>query len=188
MMPVFETEYGNMGGLQCWEHYIPLNIAAMAAQNEQIHVSAWPIAMPDDNHLFGREECITAARYYALSNQVFCLLASQIWTDDQKERICETEEQKNYMKIGYGMARILGPNGMEIGNSLKHDEEGITYADIDLEQNIPGKFLIDSAGHYSTPGYLRLTFDKSVHRPVHIIGNSSQDIYTYDEINFNEDK
>ena len=29
MMPVFETEYGNLGGLQCWEHMLPLNIAAM---------------------------------------------------------------------------------------------------------------------------------------------------------------
>ena len=47
MMPVFHTEYGNLGGLQCWEHYIPHNVATMAAKNEQIHVSSWPIGMPD---------------------------------------------------------------------------------------------------------------------------------------------
>ena len=35
LMPVFHTEYGNMGGLQCWEHFIPLNVAAMGGQYEQ---------------------------------------------------------------------------------------------------------------------------------------------------------
>lgn len=52
----------------------------------------------------------------------------------------------------------------------------------------PYGVMIDSAGHYSTPGYLRLTFDKSVHQSVNIIGSSSQDIYAYDEIQFNENK
>lgn len=182
LMPVFETEYGNLGGLQCWEHYLPLNIAAMASQNEQIHISSWPIGTPNEGHLFGSEQCLNAAKYYALSNQVFCLVSSQIWTDDQRDRICETEEQKNYMKPGYGFSAILGPNGMEIGNSLKHDEEGITYADIDLEQIILGKFLIDTAGHYSTPGFLSLKFDRTEHVPVKKIGDVQQKKITFDEI------
>lgn len=36
MTPAFATEYGNLGGLQCWEHYIPHNVATMAAKNEQV--------------------------------------------------------------------------------------------------------------------------------------------------------
>ncbi len=182
MMPVFETEYGNLGGLQCWEHYLPLNIAAMASLNEQIHVSSWPIGMPVEGHLFGPEQCLNAAKYYALSNQVFCLVTSQIWTDDQRDRICETDYQKNYMKNGYGITCILAPNGLEIGNHLEHDEEGITYADIDLSQIIPGKFLIDTAGHYSTPGFLSLNFDRSVHVPVNKIGDTKPTVYSYQDI------
>lgn len=182
MMPVFETEYGNLGGLQCWEHYIPLNVAAMASQNEQIHVSSWPIGMPVEGHLFAREQCLMAARYYALSNQVFCLVASQIWSDEQRDRICETDYQKNYMQNGHGFTCILGPNGAEIGNPLAHDEEGITYADIDLTQIIPGKFLIDTAGHYSTPGYLRLLFDQNMHMPVMKIGKQACHGIRYDEL------
>ncbi|GAB6172355.1 carbon-nitrogen hydrolase family protein [Paradesulfitobacterium aromaticivorans] len=188
MMPVFETEYGNLGGLQCWEHMLPLNISAMASQNEQIHVSSWPIGMPYEGHLFGSEQCVLAAKYYALSNQVFCLLSSQIWTEEQRDRICETEEQKNYMKLGYGFTKIIAPNGLEIGNPLAHDEEGITYADIDLEQLIPGKFLIDTAGHYSTPGFLSLTFDRSLHKPVHIVGDTKPQTLSYEEINNGKSK
>jgi cyanide dihydratase len=187
MCPVFETEFGNLGGLQCWEHFIPLNLAAMTSMNEQVHVSSWPIGMPHEGHLFGSEQCVTAAKYYAISNQVFCLLSSQIWTDEQRDRICETEEQRNYMEVGHGFAMIIAPNGMEIGNKLVHDEEGITYADIDLEQIIPGKFLIDSAGHYSTPGFLSLNFDRTEHKAVKHIGVSNQRVLTYDELEFKSD-
>lgn len=182
LMPVFDTEYGRLGGLQCWEHYLPLNLAAMAAQNEQVHVSSWPIAMPGDEHLFGREQCLAAARYYAISNQVFCLVSSMIWTDEQAERVCETEAQRQVMKNGHGFSAILAPNGQEVGNPLPHDVEGITYADIDLEQIIPGRFLIDTAGHYSTPGYLSLHFDRSVHTPVRMTGQPQDASMSYEQL------
>ncbi|MNI74064.1 Nitrilase [compost metagenome] len=86
------------------------------------------------------------------------------------------------MKIGYGFAKIIAPNGHVISNTLKHDEEGIVYADIDLKQIIPGKFLIDHAGHYSTPGFLSLNFDKSVHEPVRVIGKSKPSVIGYEAI------
>lgn len=35
MMPVFDTEIGRLGGLQCWEHWIPLNIQAMNANQDR---------------------------------------------------------------------------------------------------------------------------------------------------------
>ena len=187
MMPVFKTEYGNLGGLQCWEHFIPLNVAAMGGQHEQIHCGSWPIAMWDPNRPFATDQTIAAAKYYALTNQVFYLLASMIWTKEQEDRICETEEHRNAMKYGYGMTRIIAPNGVEIA-SLSPDEEGICYADIDLEATIPGRYLIDTAGHYSTPGFLRLTFDKSVRKAVNIVGNSDPQTISYDEIQFSEDK
>ncbi|SFE19544.1 cyanide dihydratase [Paenibacillus algorifonticola] len=182
MMSVFETEYGNLGGLQCWEHLIPLNLSAMASMNEQVHVASWPTGLPYDGHLFSIEVCEIATKYYAISNQTFCLLASQIWTEEMRDMLGETEYQRNYMKIGYGFAKIIAPNGHVISNTLEHDEEGIVYADIDLKQIIPGKFLIDHAGHYSTPGFLSLTFDKSVHEPVKVIGESKPNVIGYEAI------
>lgn len=185
LMPVFDTEFGRLGGLQCWEHYLPLNLAAMAAQNEQVHVSSWPIAMPSEGHLFGRSQCLAAARYYAISNQVFCLVSSMIWTDEQADRVCETEAQRQVLQNGFGFSAVLAPNGLEIGNPLPHDVEGITYADIDLEQIIPGRFLIDTAGHYSTPGYLSLHFDRSVHTPVRMTGTPQDASMSYEELHPN---
>jgi cyanide dihydratase len=184
MMPVFKTEYGNLGGLQCWEHFIPLNVAAMGGQHEEIHCGSWPVAMWDPLHPFATDQTIAAAKYYAITNQVFYLLASMIWTKEQEDRICETETQRQVMKFGYGMSRIIAPNGVEIGTRLSPDEEGLCYADIDLEMILPGRYLIDTAGQYSTPGFLRLTFDRSVHRAVHMIGDSRPEALAYEEIQF----
>jgi len=188
MMPVFETEYGNLGGLQCWEHILPLNVAAMGSLNEQVHVSSWPIFLPQEGHLFGPDPCEVTVKYYALTNQTFCLMSSQIWTEEMRDMICETDEQKNFMHLGFGRTQIVAPNGSIISNKLAHDEEGIAYADIDLEQIIPGKFMVDPAGHYSTPGFLSLNFDRTVHTPVKIIGNTAPQSMSYEEIQFNTEK
>ena len=186
LMPVFHTEYGNMGGLQCWEHFIPLNVAAMGGQYEQIHCGSWPIAMWDPNNMFATEQTHAAATYYAVTNQVFYLLASMIWTEDQADRICETDAHRATMKLGYGMTKIIAPNGTDIGTHLEPDEEGICYADIDLGAYISGRYIIDTAGTYSTPGYLRMTLDKSVHKAVNIVGDVEQKVIPYNEIQFDE--
>ena len=183
MMPVFDTEYGRLGGLQCWEHMLPANLAAMSSQYEQIHVASWPIGYPDDNHPFGSPQCIIASQYYAMTNQCFVLECSMIWTEEQADRICETEKERAMMSLGYGHTRVIGPNGIAI-SEVDSDKEGIAYADCDLGAIIPVNYLIDTAGHYSTPGFLHLVFDKTVHKPVHTIGEGADCSMSYDEIQF----
>ena len=181
MAPIIKSEYGNLGGLQCWEHQIPMNIAAMGALNEQIHVASWPIAMPNEEHCFRREASIIACQYYAIANQCFVLMCSQMWTDQQSDAICETPAMREMMVNGYGYTMIIGPNG-KILSELPHDKEGICYADIDLEAIIPGRFLIDTAGHYSTPGFLSMTFDRREHKPVFVIGEGKDCSMSFEEI------
>lgn len=185
MMPVFETEYGNLGGLQCWEHIIPLNIAAMASMNEQIHVSSWPSFLPKDGDLFGIEACEICAKFYSVSNQVFSLMSSMIYTDEMREMLCENEYQRAFMENGNGCTEIIAPNG-KILAAVPHDEEGIAVADANLEQLIPGKFLVDTAGHYSTPGFLRMIFDRSEHVPVKKTGTPGVSGMSYEELHEEE--
>lgn len=187
MFPVLETPYGNLGGLQCWEHLLPHNLSAMGALNEQVHVASWPIFVQDEAHILSWVGWDVSTKYHCLSNQVFALMSSQLWTTEMRDILAENEEQRNFMPLGGGRALIIAPNGMVISNTLPHTEEGIVYADIDLEQIIPGKCFIDPTGHYSTPGFLSLTFDRSVHKPVKIIGDDKQRVITYDEIQFTEE-
>lgn len=84
------------------------------------------------------------------------------------------------------MTKIIAPNGTDIGTHLEPDEEGICYADIDLGAYISGRYIIDTAGTYSTPGYLRLTLDKSVHKAEKYCGGCGQKVIPYNEIQFDE--
>ena len=182
MMPCFDTEYGRLAGLECWEHDIPLNIAAMASLNEQIHCAAWPSFFPVDGHLFGVESCEIVQKSYAITNQCFVLMASQLWTKEMEDMLCDTEDKKQIMDYGYGCTRIIAPNG-KVMASVPHDQEGIAVAEVNLEQTIPGKYLTDPAGHYSTPQCLRLIFDQSEHYPVMKVGKQADHFISFDELN-----
>ncbi len=70
---VFDTAVGRLGGLVCWEHWMPLARFAMHARGEQIHVAAWP-DVPEIHHL--------ASRNYAFEGRCFVVCASTFLTAD----------------------------------------------------------------------------------------------------------
>lgn len=153
----------------------------MTARNEQTNVSSWPIGMPDPTHPFASQQCRNAVDFYALTNGCFVLQDSQIWTEDQAYRICDTPQQREMMQASHGFTRILGPKGCVISEPAD-DEEGICHTDIDLADIIPVKHLIDTAGHYSTPGITRLHVDMSEHGPVHLDGGLQRRELRYDDM------
>lgn len=185
MMPVFETEYGNLGGLQCWEHYIPANVATMNAKNEQIHVSAWPIGMPDPGASFAVEQCATGAQYYALATGTWTLCTSQLWTPEIEAVCCKNDAQKAVMAYGHGFTRIVSPTGCVVAQ-MAHDKEGVLYADVDMNLIPVAKYFIDPAGHYSTPGNMQLYVDASPQKPVSILDEEPPHSLTYAEIHRDE--
>lgn len=181
MAPVFKTEYGNLGGLQCWEHILPLNLAAMGSQNEQIHVASWPSFFPGEGELMGIRACELCSLYYALSNQVYVIMSSMIYTDEMRDMIADTEFKQTLMANGYGCTEIIAPNA-EVIAKVPRDEEGFAIAEADLNAIIPGKFCTDPTGHYSTPGFLSLTFDQREHVPVKKIGEQTDHHMSYEQI------
>jgi len=57
---VHEAEWGNLGSLICWEHWMPLARAAMHNLGESVHVAAWPTV---------REQYAIASRHYAMEGR-----------------------------------------------------------------------------------------------------------------------
>ena len=47
---VLDTSIGRIGGLACWEHWMPLTRFAMHAKGEQIHIAAWPEVGDPEKH------------------------------------------------------------------------------------------------------------------------------------------
>lgn len=185
MMPCFKTEIGNLGGLQCWEHWVPLNIMAMNFQNEQVHVASWPAFFPGDEALVSTPPNEVAGKYHALTTQSFVIMSTQIHTQEILEKICSVDGQRQVygglVAAGGGHACIIAPNGKIISNQIPADQEGIVYADIDLEQIIECKYQIDPAGHYSNKS-LSMNFNQGPQSPVRKFGSSKDEIMTYEEL------
>ena len=185
MMPVFETELGNLGGLMCFEHLVPLNILAMNSLNEQVHVGSWPAFVDPEKHLFSTIPSETSSKYYALSTQSFVIMCSQIYTKEMEEMLLvgTNDVYRNPIPVGRGgCTKIYNPYGNVISEPLPDDEEGIAYAEINLEEIIACKYIIDPAGHYSAPGTLSANFNRDAQPVVRKTGAGGQDVLTFEEL------
>ena len=99
-----------------------------------------------------------------------------------QDMLCENDTQRMILAVGGGCTKIFAPSLQVISGEIPADEEGIAYADIDLSLIPVGKYLVDPAGHYSTPGFLRLTFDRSEHFPVMVQGEAACHFIGYDQL------
>jgi cyanide dihydratase len=185
-MPVFDTEIGRLGGLMCAEHIIPLNVTAMNSLNEQVHVSAWPAFSCQIGKLFLEDPNRIAAQYYSIATQSYSLMTSQIITQEMVDHLCINDEQREMFQLGGGCTQIISPEGETISNIVPKDEEGIAYAELDLELIVFCKYAYDSAGHYSKPGVLSLNFNREPQPAVKKLGEESRKILSYEYLQDNE--
>ena len=152
------ADVGRLGALCCWEHLQPLSKYAMYAQNEQVHVGAWPSFSLYDPfaHALGYEVNNAASKVYAVEGSCFflgpCAVVSQAMIDE----LCDCPEKHAFLHAGGGHAVIYGPDGSSLAEKLPPDQEGILYADIDLGMIGVAKNAADPAGHYSRPDVTRL--------------------------------
>ncbi|KXH26568.1 hypothetical protein CSIM01_02869 [Colletotrichum simmondsii] len=153
---------GKVGGLNCWEHTQPLLKYHTYAQGEQIHVSAWPPMMPGNNEgtLWNTttEGQQSMSRIYAVEGSCFVLHCTGVLTQDTIDKM-QTHSGQLYNKPGGGYCAIYGPDGRKLSNDLSEDEEGILYADLDMDRVIEAKMFLDTCGHYSRPDLLWLGSD-----------------------------
>ena len=152
-LKVFDTKAGKLGGLICWENWMPLARYALYAQGEQIHLA--PTA--DDSEL-----ALVNARNTAAEGRVFvisvCMILRKSSYPADFELNDELADAPDYLEAG-GSA-IIGPDGAILAGPL-WKEEGILYADLDLNHIVEEHQLLDVVGHYARPDVLSLRFDPS---------------------------
>lgn len=160
-LKVHRTSIGNLGALCCWEHLSPLNKYALFAQNEEIHVGAWPSFSLYEGgaHALSAEVNTAVSQVYAVEGQCFVIAPSSLITSAMQDILCDTETKRQLLKFGGGAARIFGPDGRSLAKPLAPDEEGILYATIDPQQVALAKAAADPVGHYSRPDVVRLLFN-----------------------------
>ena len=147
---VYETPLGTLGGLICWENYMPLARYAMYAWGTQIYVAAtWDHGEP----------WLSTLRHIAKEGGVFVIgCCTALRKDDIPDRLAFKElYDPTKVWINPGDSAIVDPSGCVIAGPA-HETETILYAEIDPRLMGGSKWVLDVAGHYARPD----VFDLSV--------------------------
>jgi nitrilase len=160
-LQVVETLLGRMGGLICWENYMPLARMALYSQGVEIYLAPTADA---------RDTWQATLRHIALEGRCFVLGSNQYvtkamlpagWRDlpemaAQPEILCR------------GGSAIIGPLGEVLAGPL-YDQEGILYAELDRKDLVRSKLDFDVVGHYARPDVFDFRLRKS--------GSSADDVH-----------
>ena len=143
-LKAYSSPIGSIGGLICWEHWMPHARQALHNSGEQIHIAVWPSV---------HEIHQIASRHYAFEGRCFVAAIGQIMraSDIPEELTVPAELRSNPKKlILNGGSCIIAPNGKFILEPL-FDKEDIILAEINLQDAIGEKMTLDTAGHYYRP-------------------------------------
>ena len=163
-LAVHDTPLGRVGALCCWEHLQPLSKYAMYAQNEQVHVAAWPSfsLYRGGAYALGPEVNNAASRIYAVEGSCFVIAPCAVVSKEMVAMLCGDDPAKRQMLLeGGGFTTIYAPDGQLMHQPLAEGTEGIVYADLDLGMISLAKAAADPAGHYARPDVTRLLLDRT---------------------------
>lgn len=168
-LAVVQTRIGRVGQLACWEHLQPLSRYAMYAQNEQIHVAAWPnLSLYEGTaYALGHQVNNAASMIYAVEGGCFVVAPCSLVTKEMQQTLCQGDAGREALcPVGGGYTKIYAPDGQSIGTPIAPDAEGIVYAEIDLHMIGYAKMAADPAGHYAKRDATRLLINRKKQRAV----------------------
>ena len=157
-LTVIETPFGKVGGLICWENYMPLARMAMYGKGVEIYLA--PTAD-------SRERWLSTLQHIALEGRCFVLGCNQYVRRDMYPADLETKSDLEDWPetLSRGGSAIYSPLGECLAGPL-WDQEGMLIADLDMSAVPRSKFDFDVTGHYARPDVFRLDIDESPKPPV----------------------
>lgn len=142
-----------LGGLNCWENWMPLPRAALYGQGENLHVAVWPGSdhnTRDITRFIARE-----SRSYVVS--VSSLMGKENFPDTTPH--LEKILAKAPKILANGGSCIAGPDGEWIVEPVVQ-QEGLIYQTLDFDRVYEERQNFDPVGHYSRPDVTRLTVNR----------------------------
>lgn len=173
-LKVHDTDIGRLGVLICGENSNTLARFSLLAQKEQIHISTYPPCWPTRrispipggyniesvNH--GR------AAAHSFEGKVFTIASSGVLDDDAIEQVAEGDaEMEAFLRnVARPSTMIVGPDGEYVTEPLRA-EEGIIYAELDINKEIALKGVQDITGAYQRFDIFQLHINKTPLEPAH---------------------
>ena len=164
-MGVYDTPYGRLGGLICWENYMPLARYAMYAWGTQIYVApTWDTGEP----------WLSTLRHIAKEGRTYVIgVCMSLHRDDIPDRYDFKRLYAGREWINVGDSAIVGPDGQFIAGPVSQKQE-ILYAELDMPQLERSKLMLDVAGHYARPDVFQLTVNRDP-RPMISVSSSADE-------------
>jgi nitrilase len=142
-----DTPVGRLGGLICWENYMPLARFALYESGVEIYIA--PTADDADEWQATLVHLARESRAFVVSPCHF-QRASAYPEDFPLAELLEGADL-----LGRGGSAILAPDGSYLAGP-RYDEEGVLYAELDPARLVEERQRFDPAGHYHRPDVLRL--------------------------------
>lgn len=158
-----DTGAGRVGGLVCWEHWMPLARQALHDSGEDIHVAVWPTV---------HERHQLASRHYAFEGRCFVLAAGAVMRASALPPQLEVDWTRLTPGSPFvlrGGSGVIGPGGEYLVPPL-WDRPGILVAELDLDRVRRESMTLDVSGHYSRPDCLSLIVRRTSRRSVDSAG------------------
>jgi len=156
-LEVYDLDVGRLGGLVCWENYMPLARYAMYAWGVQLYVApTWDRGEP----------WLSTLRHIAKEGRVYVLgCCSAMRRSDIPDRYAfKAKYLPESEWLNPGDSAIVDPDGKFLVEPVREREE-ILYAEVDPRRLSGPRWQLDVAGHYARPDVFQLTVRREA-RPV----------------------
>lgn len=152
-LEVYSLPFGKLGGLICWENYMPLARYALSAWGEQIHAApTWDRGEP----------WLSTMRHSAKEGRTFVVGACQaLHKDDIPDRLSFKHRYLETMEgwLNPGCSVIVNPDGKIVAGPAE-EEEAILYAEVEPQELVGPRWQLDVAGHYGRPDIFELVMHR----------------------------
>ena len=153
---VYDTDICKVGGLICWENYMPLVRYSLYAEGIELYLAP----TYDEGRTWN-----ASMRHIAKEGR--CFVSGCCMVLKKEDVLKKLPELKPYYKrvgefINKGNSVIVDPNGEVMAGPL-HAKEGILLAEVDLHMLRASKWNLDVAGHYARPDAFELTIGEKKH-------------------------
>ena len=153
-----------VGGLNCWENWLPLVRASLYGQGEDLHVAVWPGSQRNTQDI---------TRFIARESRSYVVSVSGLMRrDDIDASLPEYEllESTADDLMANGGSCVASPDGEWLVEPMT-GEEKLTIVELDHARVLEERQNLDVVGHYSRPDVTRLLLDRSRQATLEIDGD-----------------
>lgn len=165
-LKVHKLKSFHLGGLNCWENWMPLTRSSMYAQGENVHIAVWPGS---------RRNTFDITRFIALESRSWVISVSALMHKDSFPKDTPFLDELRAAAPEWltdGGSCVASPDGEWLIEPFTREEK-LVCCQLDLERVYRERQNFDPSGHYSRPDILKLNLNGERQTVLNITGDQT---------------